>query len=105
NIVYQHPNIDDDDIRWTARVAYIDDIIERLPLDYGTILSGAGARLSGEQRQRLALARALALRPKVLVLDETTSALDMETEARVEANLRALGCTRIVIAHRLHTVR
>ena len=62
-------------------------------------------QLSGGERQRLCLARAIVHRPAVLVLDEATSALDLETERRVHRHLRALACTRIVIAHRLATVR
>jgi ATP-binding cassette, subfamily B, bacterial len=76
-----------------------------MPLKYETTLGPAGEGLSGGQRQRLALARALLGRPAILVLDEATSHLDTPTEALVEHNLRALGVTRIVIAHRLSTVR
>jgi ABC-type bacteriocin/lantibiotic exporter with double-glycine peptidase domain len=64
-----------------------------------------GSLLSGGERQRLNLARALAHEPAVLLLDEATSSLDLETEIRLHANLASLGCTRIVIAHRMATVR
>lgn len=63
-----------------------------------------GNLLSGGQRQRLAIARAVVHSPAVLLLDEATCSLDLETEARIHANLAPLGCTRIVIAHRLATV-
>ena len=87
-----------------AALACIDDVIEALPQGYETRVGENGGRLSGGQRQRLCLARALAHRPAILLLDEATSALDLGTEARVHANLAALKCTRIVIAHRLGTV-
>lgn len=76
-----------------------------LPLGLDTLLSEGGAGLSGGQRQRLCLARALVGEPRMLVLDEATSHLDAVTEAAVEARLDALGCTRVVVAHRLSTVR
>jgi ABC-type methionine transport system ATPase subunit len=74
-------------------------------MGYETLVAEGGGGLSGGQRQRLSLARALATGPPVLLLDEATSHLDVRTERRVEANLRDLACTRIVIAHRLSTVR
>ena len=73
-------------------------------MGYETTLS-EGDGLSGGQRQRIALARALLTRPKILVLDEATSHLDTETEAAIETSLSTLPQTRIVIAHRLSTVR
>jgi ABC-type bacteriocin/lantibiotic exporter with double-glycine peptidase domain len=88
-----------------ARLACIDGVIDALPEGYGTRLGDNGNLLSGGQRQRLNLARALTLEPAVLLLDEATSALDVETESQVHANLASLGCTRILIAHRLATVK
>ena len=92
------------DVQAAAKTACIDGILESLPEGYATNLGDNGKTLSGGQRQRLSLARALSHDPAVLLLDEATSALDFETEAQVHANLAALGCTRIIIAHRLATV-
>ncbi len=92
-------------IEEAAYLAMVHDEIMSMPMGYDTVLAEGGADLAGGQRQRLALARALAHRPGVLILDESTSNLDAETEALVEDNLSALPCTRIVIAHRLSTVR
>jgi ABC-type multidrug transport system fused ATPase/permease subunit len=72
---------------------------------YDSFLADNGASLSGGQRQRLALARALVRRPRILILDEATSALDAVTEKAVQENLADLRSTRVVIAHRLSTVR
>jgi len=88
-----------------ARLACVDEVIEALPEGYATRLGENGNTLSGGQRQRLNLARALVQEPAVLLLDEATSALDLDTERRVHANLAAVGCTRVLIAHRLATVR
>jgi len=76
-----------------------------MPLAYDTPLLDRGASLSGGQRQRIALARALLAKPAVMILDEATSALDGITERKVQQALANLRCTRVVIAHRLSTVR
>jgi ATP-binding cassette subfamily B protein len=88
-----------------ARLAHIHEDIQSMPLAYDTLLADGGATLSGGQRQRLALARALVTRPAILLLDEATSALDAITESAIQRELAQLRCTRIVVAHRLSTIR
>jgi ABC-type bacteriocin/lantibiotic exporter with double-glycine peptidase domain len=105
NIAFSRPEMSLSEVVEAARLAAVHAEIEALPMGYQTRLAEGGAGLSGGQRQRLALARALAGRPTVLLLDEATSHLDAATEAEVDRNLDRLGCTRIVIAHRLSTVR
>jgi ABC-type bacteriocin/lantibiotic exporter with double-glycine peptidase domain len=105
NLSLNDPALPLERLQAAARLACIDDVIEAMPAGYASRVGENGGFLSGGQRQRLCLARALAHDPAVLLLDEATSSLDLATEARVHANLAALGCTRIVIAHRLATVR
>nr|WP_263641867.1 ATP-binding cassette domain-containing protein [Microbispora cellulosiformans] len=104
NIALARPDASLAEVVEAARLACLHEEIEAMPLGYDTRLS-EGMGLSGGQRQRLALARALLGRPTVLLLDEATSHLDTVTEARIEWNLAMLPQTRIVIAHRLSTVR
>jgi len=92
-------------LREAAELACIDDVIDAMPEGFASRVGDNGNVLSGGQRQRLNLARALVHDPAVLLLDEATSSLDLETERRVHANLARLGCTRILIAHRLATVQ
>jgi ATP-binding cassette, subfamily B, bacterial len=92
-------------VQHAARLAEIHDDVMRLPLGYDTPLSDGGGSVSGGQRQRMSLARALLREPSVVVLDEATSQLDSISERRVHRNLADLRCTRVVIAHRLTTVR
>jgi ABC-type bacteriocin/lantibiotic exporter with double-glycine peptidase domain len=105
NIAFNRPMIPFDRVVVAARLAGISDDVEQFPMGFETRVGEGGASLSGGQRQRVLLARALASSPAILVLDEATSHLDVTSEARVDANLSALRCTRIVIAHRLSTVR
>jgi ATP-binding cassette subfamily C protein len=96
----------DEDAAWRAAdLAAIADDIRAMPMGMQTPVPESGIGLSGGQRQRILLARALVSAPRMLLLDEATSALDNETQARVVAALGRLGITRIVIAHRLSTVR
>ena len=93
------------EVEHAARLACIHDDIVDFPMGYNTLLLDRGGAISGGQRQRLALARALVRKPAVLLMDEATSALDASTERNVQASLDGLACTRIVIAHRLSTVK
>jgi ATP-binding cassette subfamily B protein len=104
NITLGDPTVSDEAVVRAAKLACIHDEIAAMPLGYSTPLIDQGASLSGGQQQRLALARALVNRPALLLLDEATSDLDTVTERQVHENLETLGCTRIVIAHRLSTV-
>jgi ABC-type bacteriocin/lantibiotic exporter with double-glycine peptidase domain len=88
-----------------ARLAEIHDDVAQMPMGYDTVLAEAGANLSGGQRQRLVLAKALLANRPILVLDEATSNLDAQVEARIQRNLERLRGTRVVIAHRLSTIR
>ena len=81
------------------------EFIEKLPVKYGTFLEEAGANLSGGEKQRIALARALIKEPDILILDEATSNLDFVSEALIYKTLFSLSCTVVIIAHRLSTIR
>jgi ABC-type bacteriocin/lantibiotic exporter with double-glycine peptidase domain len=104
NIALTDPRLPREAVERAARLACIHDDISALPLGYETLLTDGGASLSGGQRQRIALARALVHRPRILLLDEASSALDAITERQVYANLAELDCTAILIAHRLSTI-
>ena len=105
NIAANDPDLPLEQIVAAAQLAAIHDEIIQMPMGYETVIAEGGIDLAGGQRQRLALARALAHRPAILLLDEATSHLDVMTEAAVDRNLSDLACTRVVIAHRLSTVR
>ncbi len=105
NIASHDPDLPLPSIIQAAQLAEIHFEIMSMPMGYNTIIAEGGTDLAGGQRQRLAIARATAHRPAILILDEATSNLDAITESIVDQNLSDLECTRIVIAHRLSTVR
>lgn len=94
-----------DQVWEAAEMAGIAEDIRRMPMGMHTIIAGTGGSMSGGQKQRLMIARAVAPKPKILFLDEATSALDNITQKRVSKSLDKLNCTRIVVAHRLSTIR
>lgn len=105
NISFHQPDMPFEAVMEAARLAVIHDEIMQMPMGYETLISEHGDNISGGQRQRLAIARALARQPKVLMFDEATSHLDAVTEQKIAENLSKLACTRIVIAHRLSTIQ
>jgi ATP-binding cassette subfamily B protein len=107
NLAFARPGVTHAEVEAAARAAQIDDHLRSLPEGYDTVVGERGYRFSGGEKQRLAIARAVLRDPAVLVLDEATSSLDVETERLVQDALDDLsqGRTSIVIAHRLSTVR
>ena len=107
NIKYARPDATAEEIALAARRARANDFIARLPKGYDTLVGERGVKLSGGERQRVAIARAFLADAPILVLDEATSSLDVETERQVQAAMEELmvGRTTIVIAHRLSTIR
>ncbi len=105
NLTLWNQAIQERDLLEACRDAEILDVVRGLPDGLDTILSEGGRNLSGGQRQRLELARALVTNPSILIMDEATAALDADTEQRVISNLRMRGCTQIIVAHRLSTIR
>ncbi|HEY3207522.1 MAG TPA: ABC transporter ATP-binding protein, partial [Gaiellaceae bacterium] len=106
NIAFGAPDLSDDDVRYVARLAQAHEFIERLPDGYETVIGERGITLSGGQRQRLAIARAIAVDPRILILDDATASVDASTEARIRLGLREAmrGRTTLIIAHRLSTI-
>jgi len=104
NICFFDQNFDHEHMQQCARIACVHDEIMRMPMSYDSLIGDMGSSLSGGQRQRILLARALYRRPRLLFMDEGTSHLDTEIEARVNEAIRGLGLTRIIIAHRPETI-
>jgi ATP-binding cassette subfamily B protein RaxB len=92
-------------VRECAALAQVSTDIERMPMGYESLVGDMGSTLSGGQKQRVLIARALYRRPRILILDEGTSHLDLENERAVNAALSQLAITRLVVAHRPETLR
>lgn len=107
NIAYGDSTIDLDEVMKFAKYSAASDFISKMPEGYDTIVGERGVGLSGGQKQRISLARALAVKPSILILDDTTSAVDMETEKQIQQSLRELDfpCTKIIIAQRISTTK
>jgi ATP-binding cassette subfamily B protein len=106
NIRYGRPDASQAEVEAAAQAAQAHDFILQLPRGYDTHVHERGVNLSGGQKQRLAIARALATRPKILILDDSTSAVDVETETKIQDALAELmrGRTSFVVAQRISTV-
>jgi len=105
NIIITAPWKTLDDAWEAAKMAGVDEDIRAMPMGMNTLISEGGGGISGGQRQRLLIARAIVSKPKILFFDEATSALDNITQKHVSDSIEGLKCTRIVIAHRLSTIR
>lgn len=107
NIAYGDPHIKPEEVVKFAKYSAASDFIAKMPEGYDTIVGERGVGLSGGQKQRISLARALAVRPAILILDDTTSAVDMETEKQIQHGLKELDfpCTKIIIAQRISTTK
>jgi ATP-binding cassette, subfamily B, bacterial len=106
NIAFGLPELTDEEVERVARLAQAHEFVERLPQGYDTVIGERGITLSGGQRQRIAIARALAVDPRILILDDATASVDATTEAHIRAGLREVmeGRTTLIIAHRLSTI-
>ena len=106
NIKYANPDATDEELLHVAKLSSCDEFIEKLPNKYDTLIGENGIRLSGGEKQRVSIARAMIKRSSIILLDEATSALDTETESKIQNALKILteSKTTIVIAHRLSTI-
>jgi ATP-binding cassette subfamily B protein len=106
NIAFGRVDLSDGELRRVAEAAQAHEFIERLPKGYDTVIGERGITLSGGQRQRIAIARALAVDPRILILDDATASVDASTEARIRTGLREAmrDRTTLIIAHRLSTI-
>jgi ABC-type multidrug transport system fused ATPase/permease subunit len=106
NITFGAPYLSEEEVERIAKLAQADEFVAQLPDGYDTIIGERGITLSGGQRQRLAIARALAVDPRILILDDATASVDATTEAKIRVGLREAmqGRTTLIIAHRLSTI-
>ena len=106
NIAYADLNASEDEIKKVAKLSFADDFIQKLPDKYDTLIGENGLRLSGGEKQRISIARAMLKKSKIILLDEATSSLDAETENKIQQALSILikDRTAVVIAHRLSTI-
>lgn len=106
NIRYGSPGATDAEVEEAARMAHVHDFVSGLPQGYGTVVGERGLKLSGGEKQRVAIARTMLKKPTVLVFDEATSALDSRTEEMIQASIRDVSADRttLIIAHRLSTI-
>ena len=106
NIAYADLNASEDEIKKVAKLSFADNFIQKLPYKYDTLIGENGLRLSGGEKQRISIARAMLKKSKIILLDEATSSLDAETENKIQQALSILikDRTAVVIAHRLSTI-
>ncbi len=106
NIRFGAEGVSEEDYRSACRDSMVDDFVSQMPKGYATVIGERGIGLSGGQKQRISIARALVRRPKVLIMDDSTSALDMETEYAIEKAMgKWKGITKFIIAHRISAVK
>lgn len=107
NIAYGDSHIKQEEVVKFARYSAASEFVAKMPEGYDTIVGERGVGLSGGQKQRISLARALAVKPAILILDDTTSAVDMETEKQIQHSLKELDfpCTKLIIAQRISTTK
>lgn len=107
NIAYGDSDMPEEEVEKCAGLACADEFIDKMPEGYNTIIGERGVGLSGGQKQRISLARAIAVKPSILILDDTTSAVDLETESYIQNSLRSLDfeCTKIIIAQRISSTK
>lgn len=107
NIAYGDSDMPEEDVVKYAQLAAADGFIRKMPDGYETLIGERGVGLSGGQKQRISLARALAIKPAILILDDTTSAVDMETEKHIQDSLNNLdfNCTKLIIAQRISSTK
>jgi len=107
NIAFARPHATREEVIRVAKIAHCDEFIQKFEQKYDTVVGERGVKLSGGERQRVSIARAILADPRILILDEATSSLDSESEAKIQDGLKTLrhGRTTFVIAHRLSTIR